>query len=91
MTTLKSLKPSFYEMLLADFVAERTPRSRSPDMAICRRLAAEYLKAHPDALPRAIEAADGNLEKVIENLDPPFLEFARKAVPDLLTNPAGLY
>jgi len=88
---LAELKPSFYEMCLADFVAERTPKSRSPDMALCKRLAKGYLKRYPRSLTRALEEADGNLERVIDKLEPSFLAYAKKAVPDLLTKPTGMY
>jgi hypothetical protein len=88
---LAELKPSFYEMCLVDFVAERTPRTRSPDMAVCKKVTKAYLKRYPNALPKAIEAADGNLYKVIDKLEPSFLAFAKKVVADLLDKPAGLY
>ncbi len=88
---LAELKPSFYEMCLVDFVAERTPRSRSADVALCEKLAKGYLKKYPKALPKAIEAADGNLMKVIDLLEPSFLAYAKREIPDLLDKPAGLY
>lgn len=78
-------------MCLVDFVAERTPQTRSPDIALCKKLTKEYLKKHPKALEKAIEAADGNLGKVIELMKPSFLAFAKREVPDLLDKPAGMY
>ena len=89
---LSAFKLSFWEMCLADFIAERTPRTRSPDMGQCKWLAQEYLEKYPEALPAAIEAAYGNIEKVIPALRPDFLAFARQEkIPDLLEKPAGLY
>ena len=79
------------EPLWADYVAERVPASRSPSMSQCKRLAREYLRAYPDALPTAVEAADGFIERVIPSLNPNFLEFARREVPDLLERPAGMF
>jgi hypothetical protein len=90
---LADLKPDFYEVMLCEFLVDRTPRTRSADMAKCRRLAKEYLRKHPKSLPSAIEATEPrfDLNKVLRELEPPFLEWARKHIPDLLEKPAGFY
>ncbi len=88
---MTALKPSFWEMCLSDFVAERTPRTRTPEMRVCQRLAREYVLKYPKAVEKAVEAANGNMEKVIPNLKPPYLEWVRREVPDLLEKPAGMY
>ena len=88
---LGDLTPEFWLMVLADFLAERTPRSRSLDLNECKRVAHEYVAAYPDALPRAINAADGCIERVVDLLAPPYLEWARQTLPDLLSEPPGMY
>jgi hypothetical protein len=88
---LSDLKPSFWEMCLVDFVARRTPKTRSAEMPVCERIAKGYMRKYPDAVAKAVEKADGNLMKVVDLLEPSFLAYARREVPDLLEKPTGMY
>lgn len=89
---LTDLKPSFYEMLLSDHLAERHPRSEHLDMAKCKKVAKAYLRKFPKSLPDAIAATSSfNLDKVVNKLTPPYLEWAKKSMPFLMEKPPGMY